>query len=90
MNGGPVAIPVMKQSVPAIVEAFYPGELGGPALVNVLMGAAPVSGRLPYTIYTNDYIRGRNMTDASLTGGPGTTYMYYQGKWMSIHDQGWK
>lgn len=79
MSGGQVAISDIKASVPAIVQAFYPGEMGGPALYNVLSGASAVGGRLPYTMYDSAYTSCRNMTDASLAGGCGTTYMYYQG-----------
>eukprot|EP00051_Salpingoeca_urceolata_P028787 m.6131 g.6131 ORF g.6131 m.6131 type:complete len:944 (+) comp2552_c0_seq1:64-2895(+) len=79
MNGGQVAMPPSVLTAPTLLEAFYPGELGGPALVNVLFGVSAVSGRLPYTLYDVEYDTLRQMNDSSLTGGSGTTYMYYKG-----------
>ena len=50
LNGRPYCIPWMKKHVPAIIEAFYPGEQQGTAIVNVLFGKTNPSGRLPVTI----------------------------------------
>ena len=36
-------------SVPAVVQAFYPGQEGGRALADVLFGDADPAGRLPIT-----------------------------------------
>ncbi|WP_082115373.1 glycoside hydrolase family 3 C-terminal domain-containing protein [Lentzea aerocolonigenes] len=47
-TGGPVTMP-WRNSVPALMEAWYPGEQGGLALVDVLWGTAEPSGRLPVT-----------------------------------------
>ncbi|GAB3870152.1 hypothetical protein GCM10029964_004080 [Kibdelosporangium lantanae] len=47
-TGGPVTMP-WRSSVPALMEAWYPGEQGGNALVDVLWGTAEPSGRLPVT-----------------------------------------
>jgi beta-glucosidase len=38
-----------RSKVPALVEAWYPGERGGTALAKVLFGRADPSGRLPVT-----------------------------------------
>ena len=79
INGGPLAIEWIKDNVPAIVEAFYPGELGGDAIANILFGKVNPSGRLPYTIYPADFVQ-RSFFDMSLRDNGGCTYRYYTGK----------
>ena len=46
--GAPVAMPWLDQ-VPAVVDAWYPGESNGTALASVLYGATDPSGHLPVT-----------------------------------------
>jgi beta-glucosidase len=47
-TGGPVAMPWLDKTA-AVVEAWYPGARGGPAIANVLFGRTNPSGRLPIT-----------------------------------------
>ncbi|MGE5722912.1 MAG: glycoside hydrolase family 3 C-terminal domain-containing protein, partial [Sphingomonadales bacterium] len=47
-TGGPVTMP-WKDSVRAIVAAWYPGARGGEAIAEVLFGRVNPSGRLPVT-----------------------------------------
>lgn len=47
-TGGPVLMPWID-SVPAILEAWYPGSEGGKAIAGVLAGDVDASGRLPVT-----------------------------------------
>jgi beta-glucosidase len=47
-TGGPVLTP-WASKVPAIVEAWYPGRMGGAAIANVLTGKISPSGHLPMT-----------------------------------------
>jgi beta-glucosidase len=47
-SGAPVLMPWVE-SVPAIVEAWYPGEEDGNALASVLFGDVNPSGKLPVT-----------------------------------------
>jgi beta-glucosidase len=49
MNGTPVDMRAWVDSVPAIVEAWYPGMEGGNAIANILFGTVNPSGKLPVT-----------------------------------------
>lgn len=47
-TGGPVLMPWIAK-VPAVVQAWYPGQRGGEAIAAILTGRVSPSGRLPIT-----------------------------------------
>ncbi len=51
LNGSAVSVNWADQHLPAILEAWYPGEEGGTAVAEVLLGDYNPGGRLPVTFY---------------------------------------
>ncbi|MBX3118507.1 MAG: glycoside hydrolase family 3 C-terminal domain-containing protein [Fimbriimonadaceae bacterium] len=51
LNGGPITDLWAHQNVPAILEAWYPGESGGRAIAEAIFGEYNPGGRLPVTVY---------------------------------------
>lgn len=50
INGRPLAVRWIAGNVPALVEAWVPGERGGQAVAEILFGEREPEGRLPITI----------------------------------------
>lgn len=77
MSAGPLAVPEVKKSIPAVLQAWWPGDEGGNAIADVLFGGYNPGGKLPYTMYESDsQVPSIDEYDIS----KGFTYMYLRKK----------
>lgn len=84
MGGGQIdSSPISNNpNVSALLWAGYPGQDGGPAILDILTGKVAPAGRLPQTQYPSSFIAQVPMTDMALRPGehnPGRTYKWFNG-----------
>ena len=77
INAMPLTINWVNNNVPAIIEAWYPGQSGGLALAEVLVGNINPGGKLPVTFY-------KSVEDLPPLGdydiSKGRAYWFYEGQ----------
>jgi beta-glucosidase len=76
LNGSALAVNWAAEKIPAIVEAWYPGQAAGEAIADVLFGDYNPGGRLPVTFY-------RSADDLPAFDDyamEGKTYRYFRGR----------
>lgn len=76
MSGSAVALNWENENLPAIIQAFYPGEATGTALTRLLFGDYNPSGRLPVTFYKSV----NDIPDFKNYEMEGRTYRYFKGE----------
>lgn len=76
MCGGAVASAYADEHCRAVINAWYPGEMGGKAIAELLAGDYSPSGSLPVTVYAST----DDLPDIGDYSMKGRTYKYYDGE----------
>lgn len=76
LNGSALAINWENENIPAILEAWYPGQAGGKAIADILFGDYNPAGRLPVTYYKS----ADDLPPFEQYEMTGHTYRYFQGE----------
>jgi beta-glucosidase len=75
-SGSAMALNWEDENLPAIVQAFYPGEQAGKAIADLLWGEFSPSGRLPVTFYKSV----EDLPDFLDYSMANRTYKYFEGE----------
>jgi beta-glucosidase len=76
LNGSALAVNWAQEHVPAILEAWYPGQSGGRAVAEALFGDFNPGGRLPVTFYKSV----EQLPPFEDYAMQGRTYRYFEGE----------
>lgn len=76
LNGSALAVNWEDQHIPAIVEAWYPGQAAGTAIADVLFGDYNPGGKLPVTFYRSEM----DLPPFDQYAMTDQTYRYFKGK----------
>ncbi len=75
-SGSALALTWADENLPAVVQAWYPGQEGGRAVAEVLFGLVNPSGHLPITFYRST----ADLPDFADYAMTNRTYRYFTGK----------
>ncbi|KAF8874876.1 glycoside hydrolase family 3 protein [Gymnopilus junonius] len=86
VSGKPVAEPWIQENADAVIQQFYPGELGGVAIAEIIFGAVNPSGKLsvsfPRSVGTTpvfyNYLKGSRPIDAGIVSPNGSLKFGHQ------------
>jgi beta-glucosidase len=76
LNGSALAVNWENENIPAIIEAWYPGQAAGAAIADVLFGDYNPAGRLPVTFYKSV----KDLPAFENYNMQGRTYKYFTGE----------
>ncbi len=75
-SGSAVAMPWIADQIPAILQAWYPGQAGGTAVAEALFGEFNPGGKLPITFYRST----TDLPEFTSYAMSNRTYRYFSGK----------
>jgi beta-glucosidase len=73
-SGSALALDADAENIPAIIQAWYPGQSGGTAIADVIFGDYNPAGRLPVTFYRSI----DQLPDYASFDMEGRTYRYFR------------
>ncbi|RJP74078.1 MAG: glucan 1,4-alpha-glucosidase [Ignavibacteriales bacterium] len=76
LNGSALSLNWENENIPAIIEAWYPGQAAGTAIADIIFGDYNPAGRLPVTFYKS-INQLPNFSDYSMNN---RTYRYFKGE----------